>query len=104
MAQIEEVRERLHRLVEQYLTVEAELKDLERDEFRVCICGSARIQPEDETYQAVGKLARSLGELGIAIVTGGGPGLMEAANLGVREARMSRASPTGSRSPFPRGS
>jgi uncharacterized protein (TIGR00730 family) len=86
MTPIEEVRERLHRLVEQYLTVEAELKELEAHDFRVCIFGSARIKPEDETYQTVRRLARSLGELGIDIVTGGGPGLMEAANLGVREA------------------
>jgi uncharacterized protein (TIGR00730 family) len=86
MTQIEEVRERLHRLVEQYLTVEDELKGLEAHDFRVCIFGSARIQPEDETYQTVRRLARSLGELGIDVVTGGGPGLMEAANLGVQEA------------------
>src|SRR5436305_9677778 len=87
MAAIEEVRERLHRLVEQYLTVEAELKEMEAHDFRVCIFGSARIKPEDETYQTVRRLARSLGELGIDIVTGGGPGLMEAANRGVQEAK-----------------
>jgi uncharacterized protein (TIGR00730 family) len=87
MGKIEQARERLHRLVERYLTAEAELKALEAHEFRVCIFGSARIRPEDETYQTVRRLAYSLGQLGIDIVTGGGPGLMEAANLGVREAQ-----------------
>src|SRR5438067_1055307 len=87
MTQIEEARDRLHRLVEEYLEAEAELKTLEGDEFRVCIFGSARLRPEDPTYQTVRRLARSLGELGIDIVTGGGPGLMEAANIGVQEAK-----------------
>src|SRR5438067_1982491 len=87
MTQIEEARERLHRLVEEYVEAEAQLKALEADEFRVCIFGSARIRPEDPTYQTVRRLACSLGELGIDIVTGGGPGLMEAANLGVQEAK-----------------
>lgn len=91
MATIEEVRERLRQTIEQYHTVEAELKALEADQFRVCIFGSARIRPDDETYQTVRKLAHALGELGIDIVTGGGPGLMEAANLGVRDAHNSAA-------------
>jgi uncharacterized protein (TIGR00730 family) len=87
MTRIDEARERLHRLVEEYLEAEAELKTLEGDQFRVCIFGSARIRPEDPTYETVRRLARSLGELGIDIVTGGGPGLMEAANIGVQEAK-----------------
>src|SRR5437762_10467282 len=87
MTRIEEARDRLHRLVEEYVEAEADLKALEGDEFRVCIFGSARIRPEDPTYQTVRRLACSLGQLGIDIVTGGGPGLMEAANLGVQEAK-----------------
>lgn len=86
MSTIEEVRQRLQHLIDQYYHAEEELKALEANEFRVCIFGSARIKPDDETYQTVRKLACSLGQLGIDIVTGGGPGLMEAANLGVRDA------------------
>src|SRR5207248_7224452 len=87
MSPIEEARDRLHRLVDEYLEAEAELKALEGNDFRVCIFGSARIRPDDPTYETVRCLARSLGELGIDIVTGGGPGLMEAASIGVQEAR-----------------
>lgn len=88
---VERARERLRRIVEQYVEAEAELQSLEADQFRVCIFGSARIKPDDETYQTVRRLARSLGQMGIDIVTGGGPGLMEAANLGVREAENERS-------------
>ena len=60
--------------------LEAELRLLEKDRFRVCIFGSARIQPNDPTYRMVYDMARMLADLQIDIVTGGGPGLMEAAN------------------------
>ena len=52
--------------------------------FRVAIFGSSRIRPEDENYARVRELARRLSELGCDIVTGGGPGLMSAANEGAR--------------------
>src|SRR5947208_3596733 len=103
MDTVEAVRERLHHLVEQYLTVEAELQGLEAHDFRVCIFGSARIRPEDEIYQTVCRLAKALGELGIDIVTGGGPGLMEAANLGVHEAHNPRSLSYGLPIHLPRG-
>jgi uncharacterized protein (TIGR00730 family) len=86
MPTIEEVREQIQRTLEEYFTLETELKQLERDRFRVCIFGSARIRPEDPTYQTVYETARLLADLGIDIVTGGGPGLMEAANRAVRDA------------------
>lgn len=53
-----------------------------RGRYRVTIFGSARAKPEDEIYGEVSRLARRLTELGCDIVTGGGPGLMEAANEG----------------------
>ena len=57
---------------------------VERRYFRVAIFGSSRIQPEDETYAQVRELARQLSYMGCDIVTGGGPGLMRAANEGAR--------------------
>jgi uncharacterized protein (TIGR00730 family) len=84
---IEEARHRLQQLLDEYQIVEAELRRLEDTEFRVCIFGSARISHEHPTYKEVYRLARALAKLGIDIVTGGGPGLMEAANRGVRDAR-----------------
>lgn len=50
--------------------------------FRVAIFGSARIKQHDGLYQDVFKLAQQIGRRGIDVVTGGGPGLMEAANAG----------------------
>jgi uncharacterized protein (TIGR00730 family) len=57
---------------------------LEKRYFRVAIFGSSRIQPEDATYAQVRELARQLSYMGCDIVTGGGPGLMRAANEGAR--------------------
>lgn len=52
----------------------------------VTIYGSARITPQDEYYDQATEIARRLGELGFSIITGGGPGTMEAANKGAVEA------------------
>jgi len=52
----------------------------------VTIYGSARLSPQDELYAQTEQIARRLGESGFSIITGGGPGVMEAANKGAREA------------------
>jgi uncharacterized protein (TIGR00730 family) len=52
----------------------------------VSIFGSARVAPGDAQYEACVRTARLLGEAGLAIITGGGPGIMEAANRGAKEA------------------
>lgn len=52
----------------------------------VTMFGSARVPPDHPHYQAAVETARQLSEAGFAIITGGGPGLMEAANRGAREA------------------
>jgi len=52
----------------------------------VSLFGSARTQPEEQGYAQAREVARMLGEAGFAIVTGGGPGMMEAANRGARDA------------------
>jgi hypothetical protein len=53
-----------------------------RENFRVTIFGSARLQPGSPIYEAVKQLAAELTAMGCDIVTGGGPGLMQAANEG----------------------
>jgi uncharacterized protein (TIGR00730 family) len=52
----------------------------------VTIFGSARTAPSHPTYALVRSVAAALGEAGFAIITGGGGGLMEAANRGARDA------------------
>lgn len=52
----------------------------------VTIFGSARTKPRDPMYQAAVDVGRLLGEAGFTIITGGGPGIMEAANRGARAA------------------
>lgn len=52
----------------------------------VAIFGSARTEPDDPRYREARDLARRLGEDGCAIITGGGPGIMQAANEGARDA------------------
>jgi uncharacterized protein (TIGR00730 family) len=52
----------------------------------VSLFGSARVPEGEPQYELARTVARRLGEAGLAVVTGGGPGLMEAANRGAREA------------------
>ncbi|HVH65267.1 MAG TPA: TIGR00730 family Rossman fold protein [Candidatus Acidoferrum sp.] len=51
----------------------------------VTIFGSARVRQPDPMYDAARELAAELARRGFAIITGGGPGIMEAANRGARE-------------------
>jgi uncharacterized protein (TIGR00730 family) len=62
-----------------------ELKDLNKDQFRVAIFGSARLKENSPEYYEVYNLARLIASAGIDLVTGGGPGLMEAASNGFFE-------------------
>jgi uncharacterized protein (TIGR00730 family) len=59
------------------------LKNVDR---AVSIFGSARTKPDDPDYKRARVIARHLGLAGYSIITGGGPGMMEAANRGARDA------------------
>jgi uncharacterized protein (TIGR00730 family) len=53
----------------------------------VTVFGSARMSPKDRYYKAAIELARGLAKHNLAIITGGGPGIMEAANKGAALAK-----------------
>ena len=53
----------------------------------ISIFGSARTNPEDKYYKEATKLSRLIVENGYGVITGGGPGIMEAGNLGAKEAK-----------------
>lgn len=58
------------------------LKPSRRERYRVTIFGSARIKPGSFGYEATKEVSAALAEMGCDIITGGGPGLMQAANEG----------------------
>ncbi len=66
--------------------VEGFEKKLSRIDPAVTVFGSARVKPDDPHYKLGVEIGRKLAEEGITVVTGGGPGIMEAANRGAFEA------------------
>ena len=62
---------------------DGKLKDIGK---AVSIFGGARIKPGTEYYNAARTIAFGLGMADISVITGGGPGIMEAANLGAKDA------------------
>ncbi len=52
----------------------------------ICVFGSARIPDDSPEYERARETGRAIGEAGFAVITGGGPGAMEAANRGAQEA------------------
>lgn len=74
---------RIKRIAAEFEMGFAALSGIER---AVSIFGSARTAPDDPQYKLTREVARTLGEAGYSIITGGGPGLMEAANRGARDA------------------
>jgi hypothetical protein len=74
---------RIFRIMAEF--VEA-IESLSKLKNAVSIFGSARVTPDDPYYQKTEKLARRLAQKGFSVITGGGPGIMEAANKGAAEA------------------
>jgi uncharacterized protein (TIGR00730 family) len=62
------------------------LRPSKQERYRVTIFGSARAQPGTFVYDETKRVAKALAGLGCDIITGGGPGLMQAANEGAAEA------------------
>ncbi len=78
-----ELREHTERIAAEFL---AGFEAVERiDRPAVSIFGSARVTEGSQPYELARETARLFGEAGWAVVTGGGPGVMEAANRGCRE-------------------
>ncbi len=74
---------RIFRIMAEF--VEA-IESLSKVKHAVTIFGSARLTPSDPYYEKAEILARRLAEEGFGVITGGGPGIMEAANKGAAAA------------------
>src|SRR5690554_2815113 len=74
---------RMFRILGEFVQGFEELADIGK---AVTVFGSARLKPESDTYQKAQQLAGQLAKQGYSILTGGGPGIMEAANKGASEA------------------
>ena len=74
---------RIFRIMAEFVEAIETLSNVER---AVTIFGSARVKPDDLSYQHAELLAKRLAQRGFAVITGGGPGIMEAANKGAAEA------------------
>jgi uncharacterized protein (TIGR00730 family) len=74
---------RMFRIIGELVEGFDKLSGIER---AITIYGSAQVKATDRLYAQTQDLAHRLGELGYAIITGGGPGVMEAANKGAHEA------------------
>ncbi|MFA5308184.1 MAG: TIGR00730 family Rossman fold protein [Dehalococcoidales bacterium] len=74
---------RLFRIMGEFVEGFDSLADIEP---AVTVYGSARLQPDNKWYAQTEEIAYRLGKGGFNIMTGGGPGVMEAANMGARRA------------------
>lgn len=77
------------------------LRPSKRERYRVTIFGSARVALETFPYEEVKRLAGALTEMGCDVVTGGGPGLMLAANEGAASASSEAQASIGIRVDLP---
>ena len=66
------------------------LRPSRRERYRVTVFGSARTEPGHWVYEEVKQMCSALSAMNCDIITGGGPGLMQAANEGARTAEESQ--------------
>jgi predicted Rossmann-fold nucleotide-binding protein len=66
------------------------LRPSRHERYRVTVFGSARTEPGHWVYEEVKQMCSALSAMGCDIITGGGPGLMQAANEGARAAQASQ--------------
>lgn len=78
-----EVSWRIFRIMAEFIDGFQFLADLKKE---VSFFGSARFSKNNQYYKEARKLAKMLGKKGFTIITGGGPGIMEAANRGATDA------------------
>ena len=76
-------RARLKRILDEF---EHGFRSLHKLGPAVTVFGSARFKPDHPYYELGRQVGRKLAESGLTVITGGGPGIMEAANRGAREA------------------
>jgi len=79
----EEMHDRINRIANEF---HDGFEVLEKYDLAASIFGSARCAKGDTSYEYTRELSSALAERGFAIITGGGPGVMEAANKGAKEA------------------
>jgi len=79
----DELRENTDRIAKEFYDGFQAVERIDRP--AVSVFGSARIRAGSPEYEAARETARRFGEAGWAVVTGGGPGVMEAANRGCKE-------------------
>jgi uncharacterized protein (TIGR00730 family) len=79
------LREHTARIAEEFYEGFQAVERIDRP--AVSIFGSARGAAASEVYEAARRTAKRFGEAGWAVITGGGPGVMEAANRGCKEGR-----------------
>jgi uncharacterized protein (TIGR00730 family) len=75
---------RLFKIMSEFVDGFDNLSEIKRP--AVSIFGSARVKPDEKYYQVAEAIAGGLARAGYAVITGGGPGIMEAANKGAAEA------------------
>ena len=80
---VDRERSRLKRIMSEF---EQGFRQLYKLGPAVTVFGSARFKPEHRYYELGRQVGRRLAEVGLTVITGGGPGAMEAANRGAREA------------------
>lgn len=79
----DDLRNRIHKIRRELIRG---LNFVSQHKHSVTFFGSARLPKEDPHYRRAAEIAQAIAEEGIDIITGGGPGIMEAANLGASKA------------------